>query len=482
MEAFKFTKSVIESLSTPEQGKQDEYRDTVINGLRLRVGASGKKSFCVTKKRNGKFYRSTLGRFPDLTVEMARTKALEVLREVATTGRNPNDLRKEETISKSTLQDALNAYLINRDKKIKEKTKKQYQATLLNYSGDWLEKPIANISRELVEKRHKDITEGTIWFGNKASLNRSSVASGSKSSADLWARYLRAVYRFSQDHFRDSDGKIILPDPPTTVLSTKRQWHGTKRRTSRIRNNDLGRWLDAVESVRQDAEKCLDNMAISVCDALNVALFTGLRRAEVFGLKWDRVNISGRFFWIDETKNGDPLELPITDTLLDIFQRRLQLRKNNNIYVFPSTKGGVVTDPRRVIEQIMKATLPAFNPNNLQLIEFKCHDARRTFGSIAELTGVGSYILKRLMNHRTLRSADVTQGYLHYSADELQEPAKKIEQAILRHAGILKETDNLEQRIISILDGMSASEKRRILSLLSEQKNLKTDYEEQDVK
>jgi hypothetical protein len=53
-------------------------------------------------------------------------------------------------------------------------------------------------------------------------------------------------------------------------------------------------------------------------------------------------------------------------------------------------------------------------------IPFKWHDGRRTFGTVAEL-GVGNYILKRLLNHRTMRSADVTQGYLHFSADELME-------------------------------------------------------------
>ncbi|PHM34960.1 DNA primase [Xenorhabdus szentirmaii] len=42
------------------------------------------------------------------------------------------------------------------------------------------------------------------------------------------------------------------------------------------------------------------------------------------------------------------------------------------------------------------------------------------------------------MNHRILRSADVTQGYLHFGADELQEPAKRIEQAILEHAGLVE--------------------------------------------
>ncbi len=124
-------------------------------------------------------------------------------------------------------------YLDNRGAKIKESTKKQYRAALLNYSGDWLSIPIANITRVMVEKRHKDITEGGIWFGDKNSLLHPKVATGSKSSADLWARYFRAVYRFAQDHFRDSEGNTILPDPPTTVLSTKRQWNGITRRTTR---------------------------------------------------------------------------------------------------------------------------------------------------------------------------------------------------------------------------------------------------------
>ncbi|MDE9543722.1 hypothetical protein [Xenorhabdus bovienii] len=199
------------------------------------------------------------------------------MREAAVTGKNPNDLRKEEGISKTTLQLALDEYLTNRDSRIKESTKKQYCAALLNYSGDWLSIPIANITRMMVEKRHKDITEGKVWFGAKTSLLRSGVGTGSKSGSDLWARYFRAVYRFAQDHFRDSEGKTILPDPPTTVLSTKRQWHGITRRTNRIRNHDLGRWLEAVESVRQIGVEQLDNMAVSVCDALNVALFTGLR-------------------------------------------------------------------------------------------------------------------------------------------------------------------------------------------------------------
>ena len=74
---------------------------------------------------------------------------------------------------------------------------------------------------------------------------------GSKAQADLWARVLRAVYRYAYDSYRDKDDGRLLPDPPTTILCTKRLWNGNTRRTTKIRNNDLGRWLKALDTVRQ---------------------------------------------------------------------------------------------------------------------------------------------------------------------------------------------------------------------------------------
>lgn len=457
METIKFTKAAIMAI-TPEPGKRLEFADSVLPGLRLRITPAGAKSFCVTRYREGKFIRVTLGKFPDLTVDQAREMASRILGEVATTRRNPNDQRREDKNKSITLADALAEYIKSRAQRIKQTTIDQYESVLNNFSGDWLKTPLAAIDRERVETRHKAITDGGIWFGDKP--QRSGVATGSKAQADLWARVLRAVYRYSHDHYRDNDGNRLLPDPPTMVLSTKRKWHGTTRKTSRIRNNELSRWLASVDTVRQHAASIRDDFGVSVCDALDVALFTGLRRAEVFGLEWPRVNISGRYFWIDQTKNGDPLELPITDTLLAIFLRRKELRRDNNPYVFPAEKGGTVTDPRRVIDQISEATTQGGTET---AIGFTCHDARRTFGSVAELAGVGSYILKRLMNHRTFRSADVTQGYLHYSADELMEPAQKVERAVLEHAGLVEKSGGLDAQLLAVMGAMTDEEKRRML-------------------
>ncbi|EMX2133395.1 integrase family protein [Citrobacter werkmanii] len=461
METFKFTKTKLESLPPAERG-QVEYGDTIVNGLRIRIGTSGVKSFCISRKRNGKFIRATLGRFPDLTIDNARAKALEMLGDVATTGRNPNVEKRINEKASVTLADALDAYIKNRGHRLKPTTEKQYRAILQNYSGDWMKHSLATISRERVEHRHKAVTDGSVWFGADKETLRAGVGTGSKAQADLWARALRAVYRFAHDHYRDEEGITLLPDPPTLVLSTKRQWHGTVRKTERIRTHDFARWLNAVAVVRVKAEEGRDDVAAAICDAVEMSIFTGLRKSEIFELTWDRVNIGGRYFWIDTTKNGDPLELPITETLLNLFRRRLKMKASDEVLVFPGAKG-VIKEYRHVIDRISAATVPDPNPDMLKPIPFKWHDARRTFGTVAELVGVGNYILKRLMNHRTQRSSDVTQGYIHFAGEELVESANRIEHAILEHAGMVESKKGLDAQLVLALRSLSDEEKRLLL-------------------
>lgn len=461
MEPFKFTKSKISELPAAPKGRQDEYFDSHVKGLRLRVGASGLKTFYAVRKIKGKFIRTSLGRFPEISVEQARTMALETLGGIGTTGKNPNETKKEAQMANVSLRDAMELYIKTRGDRLKEATANQYRRLLSNFSGDWLDKPIAKISRDETQHRHKAITDGTVWFGSDLSKLRKGVGTGSKAQADLWGRALRAVYNFSYDNYRDKDGLKLLPESPTIALSTKRQWHGLVRKNTRIRNHDLGRWLNAVKAVREDAEFYRDDHIAAICDALDMALFTGLRRGEVFGLEWKRVNIDGRYFWIDKTKNGDPLELPLTNTLLSILNRRLKYKSDNDIYVFAAAKGGKITDPRRAIDKIIEKTKELAGDGEIP-IEFTCHDARRTFATLAELSGVGTYILKCLMNHRTGRTSDVTQGYITLPVEELMEPAARIERKILHEAGMDKNITDAKK----LLETLSDTEKASLLSEL----------------
>jgi hypothetical protein len=60
-----------------------------------------------------------------------------------------------------TLADALDTYIESRDARLSADTQNNI-APSQNYSGDWMKQPIASISRERVETRHKAVTDGSV--------------------------------------------------------------------------------------------------------------------------------------------------------------------------------------------------------------------------------------------------------------------------------------------------------------------------------
>ena len=65
-----------------------------------------------------------------------------------------------------------------------------------------------------------------------------------------------------------------------------------------------------------------------------------MRRAKVFGLAWARVDMAAMTLRVEDTKTGEPLELPVTRQLADILERRLGERgefpESSRGWVFPS--------------------------------------------------------------------------------------------------------------------------------------------------
>jgi integrase len=205
----------------------------------------------------------------------------------------------------------------------------------------------------------------------------------------------------------------------------------------------------------------------SVADACEFALFTGLRKGEVLGLEWSRVNLKAGYYWIDETKNGDPLELPISNTLRKIFLRCWENKDESALYVFRgNTNGKLIVEPKKVIGKIANA----INDLGSAPLNINWHDLRRTFGTLAESIGVSSYTLKRLVNHKTSKSADVTAGYIVLDYEELIEPATKVEQTILKHAGLIKAEQGVDTKLIELLGNASEAEKRALIFQLSNTK------------
>lgn len=420
-----------------------EYKDSSLAGFGLRITKS-KKTFQVRRKRSGKDIRVKIGEYPAMNLKQAKDKAYKVLSDIEN-GINPNEQRREHENQAVTLDFVFTAYLAS--KSLKEKTVLGYKQVITCYLKEWQNKPLIKLNEDEVTYIHQQVSKR------------------SKAQADLMARVLRAIFNFAKYEYRGTDGVFIFADNPVKILSHKRQWNHVPRKQTRIRPTELKQYLTAVNAVRNNPE--YDRFTRSVCDAVEFALFTGLRKQEVLNIEWHRVNLKDGYFWIDETKNGDPLELPITDTLRKILMRCWSERDETARYVFVSkTVGQAIKEPKYVLEKINAAT----KQNNESELITHWHDLRRTYATLAETIGVGGYTLKRLLNHRIKRTNDVTAGYVVLSADELQEPAQRVEQSILEHAGLIDKQQGVDATLQDLLQGVSEEQKRELIFQLSQAK------------
>ena len=67
--------------------------------------------------------------------------------------------------------------------------------------------------------------------------------------------------------------------------------------------------------------------------------------------------------------------------------------------------------------------------SELSGVEFRLHDLRRTFITIAESLDIPAYALKQLINHKSTN--DVTAGYIVINAERLRVPMQQITDYIL---------------------------------------------------
>jgi integrase len=421
-----------------------EFKDSSLAGFSLRISNAGKKVFQVRRKRNGKDIRVKIGEYPAMNLKQAKDEAYKALSEIENGG-NPNEKKKSLLNKGVTLQEAFDSYISDRN--LKPKTVVGYKQVLSCYLFDWVSKPLMKLTEDEIIHLHKGVSKR------------------SKAQADLMIRVLRAIFNFAKYEYRGEDNAFIFSENPAKIISHKRQWNKPARKNTRIRSSELGIYLTALKAVRNNPE--YNYFTRSVTDACEFALFTGLRKGEVLGLEWSRVNLKAGYYWIDETKNGDPLELPISNTLRKIFLRCWENKDESALYVFRgNTNGKLIVEPKKVIGKIANA----INDLGSAPLNINWHDLRRTFGTLAESIGVSSYTLKRLVNHKTSKSADVTAGYIVLDYEELIEPATKVEQTILKHAGLIKAEQGVDTKLIELLGNASEAEKRALIFQLSNTK------------
>lgn len=140
-----------------------------------------------------------------------------------------------------------------------------------------------------------------------------------------------------------------------------------------------------------------------------LAVSTGLRKSNVYGLRWDQVDLERRMAWIhpDQAKAKRAIPVPLNDDA--VMALKTQDGKHE-ILVFPE---GVMH------RKSWKAALRRSGVPET----FRWHDLRHTFASWHAMAGTPMHVIQELGGWR---SAAMLQRYAHLSQDHLIEQAKNI--------------------------------------------------------
>lgn len=408
MARYKLNRDFIQRLTPPDSG-QAFYRDSEVLGFALRITDRGAMSFILETRIDGKNRRITLGKYGILTAQQARELAKQHLGEIAS-GRNPLLARQAARARKEagvTLGEVFARYLTVRGD-LKPSTVTGYRRNLQAVFADWLDRPLASISKDTVQQRHAEYSQQ------------------SASHADAAMRLLRALFNYAQEQYENADGESLFPVNPVRRLSRIKAWHRLPPRSTLILKSQLPAWFAAVDTVRGAGFP----LSATVADLVVFLMLTGMRRGEALHLTWADVDFAERTVLIRDPKNHIPLLLPLSDYLYTLLQQRAEAPlRQSSAYVFPSSTGGVISDPRKQMQRI----------SALSGVSFTLHDLRRTFITIAESLELSSYAIKRLINHK--QGNDVTAGYIVMDAERLREPMERITTRILGAAGRMARPD-----------------------------------------
>lgn len=390
---MKLSKSTIDKILPPPlqngKPKQAFYRDSALPGFGLRVTSGGKKSFIIEKRINGKVKRITIGPYGAITPEQARIKATELIGSIIL-GNDPVADKKAKDSKSITLEGALESYFATR-KDLKQSTINDYTLCINCHLGDWKSKQLVDISKDMVEKRHRLIGQKT------------------ESKANNTMRVLRALYNHAMEKFEDANGDPVIMINPVSRLSRNRVWYKDKRRTGNIKPHELKAWFQATKELQNAISR----------DYLQLVLFTGLRKNEALSLKWSDIDFQSKTLTVTNTKNGDPHTLPLTDFLLAILRDRKS--GNESDWVFQGRYTDFhLKEPRTALKKVAE----------ISKVDFTLHDLRRTFITIADSLELPSFALKRLANHRT---ADITASYIISDVERLRKPMNQISEFIVQH-------------------------------------------------
>ena len=371
----------IDELSVPEGKSNFDYSVSVAQGLKIVVSRAS-KTFMFRGVFNGKKISTTLGKYPEMSLDQAINIVLAFQNKLKM-GINPIDeIKKIENIP-TLAHFFYKVYL-----PLAKLNKKSWKDDVSRF------------------KNHIEPTLGNIQLNQITSAMLSDLKLEIKTEDRANATVNRSRALLSSMFNVAFEREIIEQSPMTRVKKL-------------VEQNQIERYLSEDELKRlmnvlaNHHAHDIDNQII--VGIVEMLLLTGARKGEVLNLKWSDLDENNHLWKLNENKSGKPRIIQLNSQAQQIIRRM----SRKYLYVFANPKTGLpFNDIRKTFQKILEAA---------QIENFRIHDLRHNFASMAVNNGCDIYVVQHLLGHA---SPTTTQRYAHLRQDTLRNASEMLAERI----------------------------------------------------
>jgi integrase len=380
--------------------------DSKLTGFILRVLPSGVMVYRCEYAR-GK--RVTLGRVGVLTPTEARDRAREILADVVK-GNNPLSKRNKAY----TLKEFIEKEYAPWRKANRKRADEDIYRLQARFGAEFGHEYLASISPLLLDRwRSKRVTAGI----KPITVNRDiAILKALLSKAEEWGIIsANPLIKFKPAPV-DSVAKVrYLSREEETRLKRALIAREEKLKTARERGNEWkkNRGYNLLPDLRQYV--FADHMTSMILLSIN----TGLRRGELFNLRWKNVNFDRALLTVegDTAKNGKTRHVPLNAIAFQVLKdwRAQSLQAE---LVFSSQNGNPFDNVKKAWASILESA---------EVQSFRWHDMRHHFASKLVMAGVDLNTVRELLGHSDIK---MTLRYAHLAPEHKAKAVAKLVEAV----------------------------------------------------
>lgn len=410
----KLTKRTIDAA---KRGDRDRFIwDTEVRGFGLKVTPTGDKVFVFQFRLPGlkSAARMTIGRYRgiakdgksgDWTADEARTEA-EGLRGDVKRGNDPRERKRTEAItrkSEKTVSQLCDLYLEAVPNIILNGKGRPKKASSIATDTSNIERHIkpllgkrrvGSINKRDVQKFQEDVAAGKTACTVKTGPRGRARVTGGRGTASRATAVLGAILSYAMRE------EIIVENPARGVELYKPE--GRERFLSAEELKTLGDMLAQAEA------EGFNSTAIA---AIRLLIFTGCRKSEILGLRWQDVNFEKKCLFLPDSKTGRKT-VPLAAAALEVLASLPRLEDVPHVLPASRGEGHYVGLPKAWAELKKRAKLDGVT----------LHTLRHSFASIAVAGGDSLYLVGKVLGHT---QAKTTEKYAHLDIDPLRAVADR---------------------------------------------------------